>query len=334
MRSTVRQVAQHAQVSRMTVSNVVLGRHKETSPQTRERVLESIRILGYVPVNPPSRQSTHIPTRIIGLFYEAIKLDEYWGFQTSRGLHEGAVEHNYDLLTMLRTRSGEAIDKEELRFLDRRSDGFIFLAPAGRAEVLRTLVEHEIPVVTAFTDQDIPGVSSVTLDNKNAMKLAVNCALEAGHRNLAFLSEPHQRSDFLARRTGFDNAVKDAGCRAVSFDFQAASPDWADEVLELIKQRKVTAVICASDYAALELIRLAAKHKLLSPRDFSIIGMDDIPDAASKNLTTLKYSPGEIGRRAVESINYRLAGDEAQQCNFVVPVELENRKTVGPVTNS
>jgi len=332
MRATIRQVAEHAQVSRMTVSNVLRGRDSEASPQTRERVLAAVRSLGYVPVNPPSRQSSHTPTRIIGLFYEEVKLDEYWGFQTSLGLHEGAIEHNYDLLTMLRTRSGELIGEEELRFLDRRSDGFIFLGPTGQAGVLRTLVQHEIPVVTTFTDENVKGVSSVVLDNEKAMELAVNHVCEAGHRKLAFIGGPKARSDFRARAKGFQRTAGVLGYQSYIFDMATEGwpqiQNWVEEVFSLVVQKKVTAVVCATDYSAVELITLAGKQGLKIPQDFSLIGMDDIQLYKAKNLTTIRYSPSEVGRRSVEAITYRLAGDKASQCNFVVPVELKIRKSV------
>ena len=332
MRATIREVATHARVSRMTVSNVLRGRDSEASPQTRERVLASVRALGYVPVTPPSKQRAHTPTRIIGLFYEEVKLDEYWGFQTSRGLHEGAIEHNYDLLTMLRSRSNHVMGEEELRFLDRRSDGFIFLAPTGQEGVLRMLVQHDIPVVTAFTDEKVEGVSSVTLDNEGAMKLAVQHVVEAGHKKLAFINWPLTRSDFRDRRSGFEKAAKACGCRPLIVN--TTTPNWSEEVLQLIAQKKISAVICNSDYSAWELLRVAAENNLHAPRDFSIVGMDDIPQIASLGLTTIAYSPGEIGRRAMEAITYRLAGDEAGQCNFVVPVELRARTSVAPPKKS
>ena len=332
MRATIREVAEHAQVSRMTVSNVLRGREGEASSQTRERVLEAVRSLGYVPVTPPSRQRSHTPTRIIGLFYEGIKLDEYWGFQTSLGLHEGAIEFNYDLLTMLRTRSGELIGEEELRFLDRRSDGFIFLAPTGQAGVLRTLVHHDIPVVTAFTDEGVQGVSSVTLDNTNAMKLAVEHVTNAGHSKLAFVRWPLARSDFRDRHNSFKTAAKAAGCRPLFFE--STAPEWVAEVLRLIQQGKITAIVCDSDYSAWQLIDAAKEQNLQAPRDFSVIGMDDLPQIEPLGLTTIRYSASEVGRRAVEAITYRLAGDAAEQCNFVIPVELNIRTSVAPPQKS
>src|SRR5687768_7409802 len=102
MRVSLRHVAEHAGVSRVTASNVLRGRAGEVSAATRERVLEAVRTLEYIPVTPPTRQGNHTPTRIIGLFYDGIKLDEYWGLVTARGMHDSAIEHDYDLLTILR----------------------------------------------------------------------------------------------------------------------------------------------------------------------------------------------------------------------------------------
>jgi len=328
-RSSIQQVAERAGVSQMTISNVLRGRTGKVSPQTMERVLAAVRELEYSPVPPPTFQSRRVETRTIGLFYDQVKLDEYWGLKVSSGLHEGAIEHDYDLLTMLRARNGEAVGKDELRFLNRRSDAFIFMAPAGRSGVLGTLVQQQVPVVTTFTDEGVENVSSVVVDNEDALKLSVRHVVEAGHQNIAFLVSGMYRSDFSARYRGFESAIQNANCHPLVFDnVDLSMPGWAEDILSLVAAQKISALVCASDYIALEFMRLAQERGMQAPRDFSIVGMDDIPLSAQKELTTIQYSSEEIGRRAIEAAVLRLAGKEASQCNFVVPVALKIRKSV------
>lgn len=333
MRVSLRHVAEHAGVSRVTASNVLRGRASEVSPATRERVLEAVRQLEYIPVTPPSRQGTHTPTRIIGLFYDGVELDEYWGLITARGLHEGAIEHDYDLLTMLRARPQQAmrinaLDDDELRFLDRRSDGFIFITPVGRAGVLRALVRHGIPVVTAYTDEKVPGVSSVVLDNEGAMHLAVEHLLKHGHRKIGFVYGLARRSDFQARRAGYMAAMSKAGLTPLCFEFE--QPGWKDEVLDAVQRGELTGLVCASDYFTVHLLDAATARGMAVPRDLSIVGMDDIPEAERLGLTTVKYSTADVGLHSVEVIVRRLA-DDNDVTGVVLPVELIERSTVAVI---
>src|SRR5687768_13962103 len=129
MRASLRHVAERAQVSRVTASNVVRGRYEQMSEETRERVLEAMRELNYAPIAQPTMQSRHVETRIIGLVFDNIEPEDYWGTLTFRGLRDAAQHHGYDLLTILRAPARWMPNPEELRFLDRRSDGFIFIVP-------------------------------------------------------------------------------------------------------------------------------------------------------------------------------------------------------------
>lgn len=318
----------------MTASNVLRGRAGEVSPATRERVLAAVRELEYIPISPPMRQGNHTPTRIIGLFYDGVELDEYWGLATARGMHQGAIEHDYDLLTMLRAAGQGILNDEELRFLDRRSDGFIFLTPSGRQDILRALVQHDIPVVTAFTDEDVAGVSTVVLDNAGAMELAVQLLRKAGHRKLAYVGGMSARSDFRARHEGFARSAEQA------LYFNAGDADWLDglkhehnwmtELLDAVTRGEVTGIVCASDYYALELYGAAHARGMQIPRDFSIVGMDNIPQIERLGLSTLSYSPANVGRLSVEAIVRRMAGDAPEDCNIVVPVTLVERTSIAP----
>lgn len=144
-RVSIRQVTERAGVSRMTVSNVMHGRSGKVSLATIERVLAVVRELEYAPVPQPTTQGRAVETRIIGLVFDTIAIDDVWGLPTYRGMCEGAQAHSYDLLTMLRAPADWMLDSHELHFLDRRSDGLVFLVPKERTRALETLVQHRIP---------------------------------------------------------------------------------------------------------------------------------------------------------------------------------------------
>jgi DNA-binding LacI/PurR family transcriptional regulator len=73
---------------------------------------------------------------------------------------------------------------------------------------------------------------------------------------------------------------------------------------------EVTAVLCANDPMALGLLRAFAERGRRVPADVSVVGFDDVPEAAFflPPLTTVRQDFGELGRRAVQLLLERIAG--------------------------
>jgi LacI family transcriptional regulator len=332
MRTSIRDIAARAGVSAVTVSNVLRGRESRASEETRERVLEIARELQYVPVAQPLTQSRHTQTHIIGLVFDHGEPEEYWGTRTFRGLREGALEHGYDLLTILRARPNWMLDAEELNFLDRRSDGLIFIVPRDRYGVLESLVRHKIPAVSCFIADVPPGVATVVLDDVDAMRQAVKYLVERGHKRIAHLAYHAERADFAGRVSGYRSAMKSAGLARHINIVQGGDEDgWQPRVVELVEKRGVTALTCSNDLIALIARNLADERGWRVPQDLSLIGMDDMPQAEKRGLTSMRFSSEAVGRFAVEAIVRLMNGETAASCSKVVPVELIERISVAPL---
>lgn len=331
MRASIRDVAEHAGVSPVTVSNVLRGRDGRASSATRARVLRSARALRYVPVAGPATQKRHVETRVLGLVFDGTPLDGLWGLPTFWGMREAAIKHDYDLLTMLRVRPDWMVDQEELQFLDRRSDGFIFIAPEKRFETLETLVEHKLPVVACFTN-DVPAeVPAVMLDNVDAMRQATRHFIDNGHERILFLTAQAGRSDFTERKQGFEETMNQARLAAKVLCVQDI-PESARKKLiaTMLKCEKITAVVCATDTLAYYVWDIAHDIGMRVPEDISLIGMDDLKASVGRGLTSIRYSCEEVGRRSIEAIVGLMRGGVAQSMNSIVPVELVERSSVAP----
>jgi DNA-binding LacI/PurR family transcriptional regulator len=328
-RTSIRQVAERAAVSRMTVSNVIHGRSGKVSPETFERVLQAIRELEYAPVPQPARQSRHVETRIIGLIFDSIEPEDYWGAMTFRGLRDAAKCHGYDLLTILRAPERWMLDREELNFLDRRSDGFIFIVPKDRYGVMETLVNHGISSVACYTDDVPPGVAVVVLDNAGAMQQAVEYLTRYGHRRIAHFTNQAERADFAARLKGYRRAMTQAGLSPhVVHRRDENQAEWESELVRLVEGEGVTAVTCANDLTALALWDLADRRGWRVPEDHSIIGMDNVPAGAERGLTTYRFSCEEAGSTAVHTLVKLMQDKAAKAADVTMPVELVERNSV------
>jgi len=349
MRSTVRQVAARAQVSRMTVSRVLQGRRHQVSEATFERVLAVMHEMNYVPVRPVM-QNRHHQTNTIGMVpYGRNPSRNLLDSLTFEGLCDCASQSGYDLFIMLRGEAEWMANREELRFLDRRSDGFIFISPGVHEwqVALETLVQHKIPSVVCYR-RDVPdGVAWVDPDNERIVQLALGCLWSAGHENIAYLSGPKTfagAQGLLANvsgpRVNYDDESRirffcqqaHAKGQAEPFVLCPADPDWKLERAEVqaILDSGATGVVCANDHMALELWDHLEAMGLRVPDDLSLVGVDNQMRGAHRGLSSIGFGYDEIGRLAVQAWLELRAGAKPADCCQVVPAFLTERASVAP----
>jgi len=349
MRSTVRQVAERAQVSRMTVSRVLQGRRHQVSEDTFERVLAVIHEMNYVPVRPVM-QNRHHQTNTIGMVpYFRNPSRNLIDSLTFEGLCDCASQNGHDLFIMLRGESEWMANREELRFLDRRSDGFIFISPGAHEwqTALETLVQHKVPSVVCYR-RDVPdGVAWVDPDNERIVQLALGYLWSAGHQNIAYVSGPKTFADapgLLANvsgpRVNYDDESRirffceqlSAHGQSEPFILCPADPNWqlARAEVQTLLDSGATGVICANDHMALELWDHLDAMGLRVPDDLSIVGVDNQLLGAHRGLSSIGFGYDEVGRLAVQAWLELRAGAKPTDCCKVVPVSLSERASVAP----
>jgi LacI family transcriptional regulator len=335
-RASIRQVAERAQVSAMTVSNVLRGRNDVVADATRARVLEAVRELDYVPVRS-TVQNRHVETRIIGLVFEHQAMEHHpMGVRTYEGLCQRAGQHGYDLLTLLRARQDWVLDREELRFLDRRCDGFIFLSSLmGQWEsALQALVEHGIPTVVCYRRTVPKGIATVIIDAAQAMQIGVDHLARQGHTRIAHLAAPTTAYDGIERRRQFMRAMQKRGLHEYSrCIIPGTLPNWYfdyENAFDKIRAAYVTGVVAFNDKLAMGLWEVAARRGVRVPRDLSIVGIDNTKPAAERGLSSINIGFDEVGRAAVDAWLGLHRDGSVEEHSRVLPVELVERKSVRP----
>ncbi len=316
----------------MTVSRVLNDRNgSSVAEETRQRVLQAVRELDYIPIAQPAMQSRHIETRIIGLVFDGTAFEGLWGLPTFLGLREAAIKHSYDLLTILRQTPEWALDQEELRFLDRRTDGLIFIVPNNRKKVFEALLREKIPAVSCFISDVPDGVPSVAIDNFGALQLATKHLLDCGHQRILHLTIKDTRADFAERKAGYEQSMREAKLKPLVLSARNFSDEkFTAKFLQTLIRHRITALACASDGLALSAWDYVTANGLKVPDDLSIVGMDDLNKAAERGLTSIRFSCEEIGRKAFEAIMQLAQGGANPIGNSVVSVELVQRLSVAP----
>jgi LacI family transcriptional regulator len=335
----------------MTVSRVLQGRKHQVNVDTYNRVLAVMHDLNYVPVRS-AVQNRQVQTNTIGLVPQhRDAFDKSFDTLTFNGMCKSAAHHGYDLFVMLRGEDEWMANREEVRFLDRRSDGFIFISgyTGEWATALETLVQHEIPVVVCYR-RDVPeGVVWVDPDNETIARQAVRHLWERGHRKLAFIGGPVPSAaacDLLANLSG-NRKNYDSEARASAFIdelrslghpnpeacvFNIADPNWDVDANDLkpLLASDATGIVCVNDFVALQLWTELEKLGLSIPGDYSIISVDNEPGAAHRGLSSFDFGYGTLGQLAIEAWIEWQSGKDAAKCCKIVPAQLVERTSVGP----
>ncbi|WP_206422630.1 LacI family DNA-binding transcriptional regulator [Nocardioides pantholopis] len=302
-------VARLAGVSHQTVSRVVNGQHN-LRPETRERVLEAIRQLGYRR-NTAARALVTRRSATIGVIGSKAG---FWGPSTvhrtiqAAGREAGYFVSSANLPSLTREELVDAIS--HLR--DQSVEAIVLIGGTDDAlEAARAQEDLGIPVVVVEGDETKTRWT-VGVDQVAGAELGTSLLIELGHTEILHLGGPPSWTEARSRLAGFQNAMYAAGLHpapAVTGDWSARSGYEAGR--GIARRGDVSAVFCANDQMALGLLRALAEAGRSVPGEVSVVGFDDIPEAAYliPPLTTVRQDFTAVGRRAIEIIQAALAGE-------------------------
>ncbi len=268
-------VAKAAGVSVSTVSHV-LSKKRSISAETTERVLATIRELGYVP-NPNAQALRGSKTGIIGFI--ASNITELFASRIIEGAERAARERNSSILFA----SSADFDYdllEAVRFLKRRRiDGLMVSYAISQEAGAELLSRLEIPVVGVNTRLSA-ALPCVMPDNEEGGIAAARHLLERGARELAMIAGPRDRLASRERIAGFLAGCEEAGLslpapqRVYFGDFSPVSgADGLDYLLKL--NPDLDGIFCANDFMAAGAMNEAAARGLKVPDRLRILGFDN-----------------------------------------------------------
>jgi DNA-binding LacI/PurR family transcriptional regulator len=325
-------VAARAGVSHQTVSRVING-HPNVAPQTRERVEQAIRELGYRP-NTAARALVTGSTRTIG--FVTVNMNQYGPAQTLVGLERAARAAGYSLsVTVLDEATADAMRDAVDRFVAQSVDAVLALATYDDAVEALHLVHTPLPLVTVQSGGAIEE-PAVGVDQVAGARLATRHLLDLGHRTVHHVTGPADSQEARDRIQGWRAELAAAGAA----EPVCAHGDWTpssgyEAGRQLAARRRegeeITAVFLANDQMAMGLLAALHEEGLEAPRDVSVVGFDDLPEAPylTPPLTTVRQDFAELGHRAVELVLARLAGQELHP--QPVPPVLLVRSSTGPI---
>lgn len=301
---TIIDVAKAADVSYSTVSRV-LNNNPHVKPEKRERVLAAMERMGYV-ANQPARRLAGGQTQVIGLLVHDI-FTSYTG-QIVGGIDEELAAVQYDLLlyTTHRRKTKETLFMH--RLLEGMIDGVLLLLPLDPGAYLQTLRDRQFPYVVIDQHGFDDFSPTVSANNYQGAYKAVEYLIGLGHRRIGHITGSYDLSSAVDRYTAYQDALQAHGIPfdpslVIGGDFQ--QPGGYRAALKLLDlPERPTAIFAANDASAFGAMEAVRSRGLSIPRDISIVGFDDIPQAAHvyPPLTTVRQPMAEMGRIATRML--------------------------------
>ncbi|HEX5935830.1 MAG TPA: LacI family DNA-binding transcriptional regulator [Pseudorhizobium sp.] len=319
-------------VSLSTVSRALSG-EKGVREDVRLRILEAAKTANYALPNP-------VPGTKVILAASSAAMIDYVRNQFTLYVLEGIRDRAQALGMEMITRP-IANEAEERAVLDEaREDpavaGLLFLTVDDERMLAATRNVGK-PVVLVNGDDPLMRLSSVTPCNRSAARVATDYLLEKGHERILFLMRPGRRT-IVRRREGWQDALAHRGLPPPG-DLIVAVDDWLPELAEQAIAERIarhgldfTAVLAAGESLAVGAMRALQRAGYSVPGDVSVMGMDDLPQAAFLNppLTTVHIPAREIGTAGVDLLRDICSGTPSLPRRIELACHIVERQSVGP----
>jgi DNA-binding LacI/PurR family transcriptional regulator len=333
---SIKDIAQSAGVTPGTVSRA-LRDSPRVNPETKKRIQHLADEMGYAP-DAQARSLVTGRTQTIGVVVTTMT-DPFIG-SIVQAIESAAHDQGYAVILA----SSNDIPEREIAAVkmlqSRRVDGVIVTSSRVGVLYQESLDQLRVPVVliNSLAQQGGRQTFSMNVDNTHGGYLATNHLIQKGHRRIAYVAAPADRSDSKERMAGYRNALTEAGADSdpslvVQGTGGAGGGQRALPVL-LSLDDAPSAAFCYNDMTAIGLMRAARKARLSVPEDLSIVGFDDIPFASYTHpaLTTVAQPIRKMGQQALQMALELLGNtnlENRDSANFVVKGKLVVRESSG-----
>jgi LacI family transcriptional regulator len=325
---TIKEVAELAGVSQMTVSRV-LNKSDVVRENTRRKVEDAVKALNYRPnllarglaggqayfigiiFNNPS--NSYISEILVGALNQCRSMGHYLVLEDSRSL-SGPIS------------SDDVVDRVATAGLN----GVLVIPPLSEnRELLDGLKREGIPAVIIAPNQGLKDFPSVAIDDEAAARIMMQELFDQGHVDIAFIRGDEEQSAARRRYRGYLGALRDRGIPVreewiAQGDFNYRSGMSAARHMLSANRRPSVIFACNDDMAAGAVAAIQAQG-LKVPEDISVVGFDDssIASAIWPSLTTIRQPISEMAANAVSLLATVLSGDLDPDASAMVTLDVD-----------
>ncbi|MBU1357693.1 MAG: LacI family DNA-binding transcriptional regulator [Gammaproteobacteria bacterium] len=336
-RATIADVARAAGVSKATVSRFLNHRERLLSPDIAARVEAAVAQLAYTP-SPMAQALSHGRSRLIGLIVADIT--NPYSVAVLRGAEKACQDAGY--LVMLFNLGNDADrEREAINALaGYQVDGFILNTLGRGAGLVDAEALHGKPAVLVDRRHEGMHTDFVSLDNASAMKAACDHLVDAGYRELLYVTDPLAGVSSRRERTAaFEACVAAHGKQVHGRVVESAEEDAGEQLEAALRDlrrragRRRAALVAGNALVTLRIAAAMARLGWHFGEELGFVGFDD-PEWASligPGLSTIAQPTDEIGRAAARCLIERLQGLDSAPRQLLLPGELVVRGSSGAV---
>ncbi len=338
--ATIADVAKAAGVSVPTVSRIINNK-EYVADETRQRVHEAIRTLGYAP-HTQARRLRGGASMTLAIHYPIESPHELSSVIETpyiTGAAAAASEKEYFLNFLVSQLTPESLLN---MYRSNQIDGIILLQVRLDDWRVNLLRENNYPFVMIGRCADLETLSFIDLDFEGAMLDAFDYLVELGHRNIGFLNYPqtwrkagigpavHSLDGYQQAlgKYGLPSCYREIGLNSVEEGFEGTN--------DLIQEDPdLTAIITVSHMTAAGSIKALTQQGRSVPDDCSVMAIGfggDFASVLTPSLTTLEWSPYEVSYQATLMMTDKLGQEQLPAQQILVPPTLVVRESTKAVT--
>ena len=324
-RVTQRDVARVAKVSQAAVSRV-MGKHGYVADDVRERIEKAAFGLGYRP-DPVARSLITGRSNIVAIIVGNI-VNPFFPVVLD-ALTEALRSSGKEVL-LFNIVQGQSLDDLILDVLNYKVNGIILTTATLESSVQDVRETLDVPIVFFHRYADSSGLPGVACDNYAGGYQAARLLLDANRRRLAYVGGNRNSSPDRDRRRGFLDGMLAAGVEPVSILDGTFTYGWGwKATIDLFQSDKsIDGLFCGDDaiaFGAMDALRY--KLGLSVPRQVSVVGFDDVPQAswAAYGLTTIRQPIERMIERTIDLLEKPASAVSAIE---FIPGEMVMRSTV------
>ncbi len=335
------ELAQHLGLSKSTVSRALNG-YPDISESTRKRVEVTARKMGYRPLSHAQAIRTG-KVRAIALVLNSEEPDGHNPFLQDflAGACEAASASDWTMTISTAISDRDILNVLNRLYEERKADGFILprtLVRDARVDLLRKLgVPHILYGRTGYGDASVPDDTSwFDISGETAMRKAVQRLAEFGHSRIGYVGSDLKFNYSHLRRDGYLEGLDSVGLPVDSDlirDGARTRNEGAAQASALMHlEHPPTAIVFATDLAALGFYSVAQDMGLEIGRDVSVIGYDGIPECqyVRPALTTFAVDSRRAGRRLATLLIQQIRSEDRTGLRELAEARLIEGGSDGP----
>lgn len=333
---TIKEIAQKAGVSIMTVSNVINKKTDKVSSKTFERVNKIIEENNYIP-NLSARSLSAHSSRIIAIFVtigfdirfeDNLFINPY--FSQILGIIETKLRQKgyYAMI-----RSVKSTDDINTFLRNWNADGAIFIYPHFDSKIDELINLNTIPMIFLDSYYHNKNTLSININDYKGTFLSTKFLINKGHKKIGFVSR-FEGNDLLTERfNGYKDALKSANIELTPDLILDFEPTYDGGILagkNIADNKEITAVVTTADICAIGILEGARLSGISVPEELSVIGYDNllVSTFTTPKITTIDQHINLKGEKAIELLFDRLNNENKLPNKIVIDVDLVERQSV------